>query len=82
MMTTSNGDLFQITGPLCGDFTGHWWIPLTKASDSKNVGRFHENFISKVIMHLLFMKCAEWPKLHEMFKAHDAKNMATVEFEP
>ena len=27
MMTSSNGNIFRVTGPLCGDFTGHWWIP-------------------------------------------------------
>ena len=27
--------LFSVTGPLCGEFTGHRWIPLTKASDAK-----------------------------------------------
>ena len=26
---------FRVTGPLCGEFTGHWWIPLTKVSDAK-----------------------------------------------
>ena len=25
--------LFRVTGPLCGEYTGHRWIPLTKASD-------------------------------------------------
>ena len=35
MMTPSNGDIFRVTGPLCGEFTGHRWIPLTKASDAK-----------------------------------------------
>ena len=30
MMTSSNGSFFRITGPLCGEFTGHRWIPLTK----------------------------------------------------
>ena len=30
MMTSSNGNIFRVTGPLCGEFTGHWWIPLTK----------------------------------------------------
>ena len=25
---------FRITGPLCGEFTGHRWIPRTKASDA------------------------------------------------
>ena len=33
MMTSSNGNIFRVTGPLCGEFTGHQWIPLTKASD-------------------------------------------------
>ena len=30
MMTSSNGNIFRVTGPLCGEFTGHRWIPLTK----------------------------------------------------
>ena len=32
MMTSSNGNILRVTGPLSGDFTGHRWIPLTKAS--------------------------------------------------
>ena len=31
MMTSSNGNIFRATGPLWGEFTGHRWIPLTKA---------------------------------------------------
>ena len=27
MMTSSNGSIFLVTGPLCGEFTGHRWIP-------------------------------------------------------
>ena len=34
MMTSSNGNIFRITGPLCGEFTGDRWIPLTKASNA------------------------------------------------
>ena len=26
---------FRVTGPLCGEFTDHWWIPLTKTSDAE-----------------------------------------------
>ena len=33
-MTSPNGNIFRVTGPLCGEFTGHRWIPLTKASDA------------------------------------------------
>ena len=35
MMTSSNGNIFRVTGPLCKEFTGHRWIPHTKASDAE-----------------------------------------------
>ena len=35
MMTSSNGSIFRVTGHLCGEFTGHRWIPRTKASDAE-----------------------------------------------
>ena len=35
MMTSSNGNLFRVTGHLCGEFTGPRWIPRTKASDAE-----------------------------------------------
>ena len=34
MMTSSNVNIFRVTGPLCGEFTGHRWIHLTKASNA------------------------------------------------
>ena len=34
MMTSSNGNFYRVIGPLCGEFTGHRWIPLSKASDA------------------------------------------------
>ena len=35
MMTSSDGNIFRVTGPLLGEFTGHRWIPLTKAGDTE-----------------------------------------------
>ena len=35
MMTSSNGNIFHVTGHLCGEFTGHRWIPRTKANDGE-----------------------------------------------
>ena len=35
MMTSSNGNIFRVTGPLCGEFTGHRRISRTKASDAE-----------------------------------------------
>ena len=34
-MTSANGNIFGVTGHLCGEFTGPRWIPLTKASDAR-----------------------------------------------
>ena len=35
MMALSNGNLFRVTGPFCGEFTGNRWIPHTKASKAE-----------------------------------------------
>ena len=35
MMTSLNGNIYRVPGPVCGEFTGHRWIPLTKASDAE-----------------------------------------------
>ena len=35
MMTLSNVNIFRATGPMCGEFTGHRWIPHTKACDAE-----------------------------------------------
>ena len=36
MMTSSNGNIFRVTGHLCGEFIGDRWIPRTKASEYLN----------------------------------------------
>ena len=35
MITSSNGNIFHVTGPFYGKFTGDRWIPRTKASDAE-----------------------------------------------
>ena len=35
MMTSSNGNIFRVTGHLCGECTSPRWIPRTKASDAE-----------------------------------------------
>ena len=34
MMMSSFGNVFHVSGPLWGESTVHWWIPLTKASSA------------------------------------------------
>ena len=35
MMTSPNGNIFRVTDPLCGEFTGDRWSPRTKAIDAE-----------------------------------------------
>ena len=35
LMTSSNGNIFRVTGHLCWEFSGPRWIPRTKASDAE-----------------------------------------------
>ena len=35
MMTSSNGNIFRVTGSLCGEFIGHRWILHANASDAE-----------------------------------------------
>ena len=35
MITSSNENIFRVTGHLCAEFTGHGWIPRTKASNEE-----------------------------------------------
>ena len=35
MITSWNGSIFRVTGPLCREFTGHRWISLTKVSNAE-----------------------------------------------
>ena len=35
IMTSSNGNIFRVIGHLCGEFTGHRWIPQKKTSDAE-----------------------------------------------
>ena len=34
-MTSSNGNFFRVTSPLCGEFTDRRWVPRKKASDAE-----------------------------------------------
>ena len=35
MMTSSDGNIFRVTGHLCGEFNGYRWIPSKKACDAE-----------------------------------------------
>ena len=46
-MTSSNGNIFRVTGHLCGEFTGPRWIPRTKASDAELNDVFFDLHLNK-----------------------------------
>ena len=47
MMTSSNGNIYRVTGHLCGEFTGLRWIPRTKASDAELYDVFFDMRLNK-----------------------------------
>ena len=49
MMTYSNGSIFRVTGHLCGEFTGHRWIPRTKARNAELWNLFFFNCAWKTV---------------------------------
>ena len=59
IMTSSNGNIFRVTRPLCGKFTLDRWILLTKASDAE-------------LWCFLFMICA-W--IHSWVNNREAGNL-------
>ena len=74
MMTSSNWNVFRVTGPLWGEFSGHRWIPLTKASDEE-LWCFHwhapEQKVEQTIERLVIWGAIELmmtsPKCNERF---------------
>ena len=54
-MTSSNGPIFRVTGPLCGEFTGHRWI-----SRTKQVTRSVDVFFDLCLNNLLSKQSSGW----------------------
>ena len=49
MMMSSNGNIFHVAGLLFGEFTGHRWIPLTKASDTESFESFFDKCLEYTV---------------------------------
>ena len=72
MMTSSNGNIFRVTDLLCGEFTGHLWIPAQK-SVTWSFGVFFHLRLNKRLSkqswgwwferpsRSLWRNCYEWP---------------------
>ena len=65
MMTSSNGNIFRVTGPLCGEFTGHRWHGAFMFSlicvwingwennhEAGNLGRYRAHYDVTVMPHI------------------------------
>ena len=68
MVTSSNGNIFRVTGLLWGEFTGHPWMPLTRAV-TQSFGVFFDlrlnmlnKWLSKQLRHGWFEmpSCSLW----------------------
>ena len=45
MMTSSNGNIFRVTSPLCGEFTGHGEFPAQKPV-TRNFGVSYDLYLN------------------------------------
>ena len=73
MMTSSNGNVFRVTGPLCGEFIGHRWFPRTKASDdffdlrlNKRLSKQSWGWWFETPSRSLCRHCNELPQLQDL----------------
>ena len=53
MMTLSNGNIFWVTGPLWGEFTGHRWTPRTEVSDAEPEQTVEPTIVTPVIWYAI-----------------------------
>ena len=77
MMTSSNGNIFSVTDPLCGEFTGHRWIPrlrpVTQSFDvlfdlrlNKRLSKQSRGWLSKTPSGSLWRHCYEFYLLQHL----------------
>ena len=62
MMTSSNGNIFRVTGPMCGEFTGHRWITRTRPV-RRSLGVFFDLRLNKRLSKLSIRRWFEKPSL-------------------
>ena len=78
MMTSSNGNIFHVTGHLCGEFTGPRWIPHKKPV-TRSFGVFFDlrrnNRLNKqswgwwfeTLLCPLWRQCNDWEVFYDVF---------------
>ena len=59
MMTSSNGNIFNVAGPLCGEFTVHWFVP-TQKPVTRSFDIFFD--IQELLHFHVTLKCTSWVK--------------------
>ena len=60
MMTSSNGNIFRVTGPLCGEFAGHRCILHTKARSPVNSPHNKGHWRGNLMLSLICAKRNDW----------------------
>ena len=60
MMSSSNGNIFHLTGPLCGEFTGHWWIP-SQRPVTRSFDVFYDQHLNKWLSKQSIQRWFEMP---------------------
>ena len=73
MMTSSNGNIFRVNGPLCGEFTGHRRIPRTKAM-TRSFDVFFDPRLNKRLSKQSIRRLFETPSHSLWCQSYDQKS--------
>ena len=72
-MTSSSGNIFRVTGRLCGEFTGHRWIPRTprpnKQLSKQSWGWWFETPLRSLWRHCNARKIWLWHNVPDVLKS-------------
>ena len=77
MKTSSNGNIFRVTGHLCGEFTGPRWIPRTQRPVTRSFDVF---FYMRPNKRLSKQSGGWWfeTPLHPLWRHYNETNLATL----
>ena len=62
MMTSSNGNIFRVTGPLCGEFTGHC-IRINASVNNRDAGDLRRHRAHYDVIVMVSMLCSQCGRL-------------------
>ena len=81
MMTSSNRNIFSVTGPLCGEFTSHLWIPAQRPV-TRSFDVFFDLCLNKRLIKQSWHRWFETPSGSLLRRCNEWKSMNNIVSKP